>query len=256
MASNGGTLTVEGAAERPTQLLMSGPVAGIIGGIAVGKAAGYDSVITLDVGGTSADIGVAPGGQLRMKHLYDTNLGGYDVMVSMVGSRHDRRRRRLDRPASTRAACCASGRRARAPTRARSATAPGGTEPTATDAQVGSAGCAPRRGSRAASSWTWTRPRVDGGTRWQLGMDAEEAALGVTQIVTQNMVNAISINSVQRGFDPRDFSLVAFGGGGPLYGVDIARELSIPRVIVPLIPASPRRWGCSRPTSSTRPSGR
>ena len=69
-----------------------------------------------------------------------------------------------------------------------------------------------------------------------LGLGVDEAALGVTQIITQNMVNAISINSVQKGFDPREFSLVAFGGGGPLYGADIARELSIPRVIVPLHP--------------------
>ena len=60
-----------------------------------------------------------------------------------------------------------------------------------------------------------------------LGLDVTSAALGITQILTQNMVNAISVNSVQKGFDPRDFSLVAFGGGGPLYGADIARELSI-----------------------------
>ena len=63
MASNGGTLTVDGAAARPAQLLMSGPVAGIVGGIAAARSAGYDSVITLDVGGTSADIGVAPDGE-------------------------------------------------------------------------------------------------------------------------------------------------------------------------------------------------
>ena len=65
---------------------------------------------------------------------------------------------------------------------------------------------------------------------------ASEPALGVIRILTQNMVSAISVNSVQRGFDPRDFSLVAFGGGGPLYGADIAAELSFPRVIVPVHP--------------------
>ena len=83
-------------------------------------------------------------------------------------------------------------------------------------------------------------------------MDPEEAALGVTQIITQNMVNAISINSVQKGFDPRDFSLVAFGGGGPLYGVDIARELSIPRVIVPLHPGHHLGDGAARLRSQVR----
>ena len=84
MASNGGTLTIDGAVSRPTQLLMSGPVAGIVGGIAAARSAGYRSVITLDVGGTSADIGVAPDAVVRMKHLYDTNLGGYEVMIPMV----------------------------------------------------------------------------------------------------------------------------------------------------------------------------
>ena len=84
MASNGGTLTIDGAVSRPAQLLMSGPVAGIVGGIAAARSAGYRSVITLDVGGTSADIGVAPDAVVRMKHLYDTNLGGYEVMIPMV----------------------------------------------------------------------------------------------------------------------------------------------------------------------------
>jgi N-methylhydantoinase A/oxoprolinase/acetone carboxylase beta subunit len=236
MASNGGTLTVDGAVQRPTQLLMSGPVAGIIGGIAVGRAAGFDSVITLDVGGTSADIGVAPGGELRMKHLYDTNIGGYDVMVPMVDLDT------IGAGGGSIARIDAGGLLRVGPLSAGADPGPvcyghGGTEPTATDAQVVLGRLRPQA-------------RLAGDLELQVGlardalarlgerldMDPEEAALGVTQIITQNMVNAISINSVQKGFDPRDFSLVAFGGGGPLYGVDIARELSIPRVIVPLHP--------------------
>jgi 5-oxoprolinase (ATP-hydrolysing)/N-methylhydantoinase A len=84
MASNGGTVTVDGAVAAPASLLMSGPVAGIVGGITAARSAGYGSVVTLDVGGTSADIGVAPDARLRMKHLYDTNIGGYEVMVPMA----------------------------------------------------------------------------------------------------------------------------------------------------------------------------
>ncbi|MGB3097296.1 MAG: hydantoinase/oxoprolinase family protein, partial [Candidatus Deferrimicrobiaceae bacterium] len=72
MSSNGGTVTVDGAAEAPASLLMSGPVAGLVGGIAAARSVGFESVVTLDVGGTSADIGVAPDGRMRMKHLYDT----------------------------------------------------------------------------------------------------------------------------------------------------------------------------------------
>jgi N-methylhydantoinase A len=236
MASNGGTLTVEGAADRPTQLLMSGPVAGIIGGIAVGKGVGYDSVITLDVGGTSADIGVAPGGHLRMKHLYDTNLGGYDVMVSMADLDT------IGAGGGSIARIDAGGLLRVGPQSAGADPGPvcyggGGTEPTATDAQA-ALGRLRSQARLAGSLELDIDAAVEAITALgaKLDMGAEEAALGVTQIVTQNMVNAISINSVQRGFDPRDFSLVAFGGGGPLYGVDIARELSVPRVIVPLHP--------------------
>ena len=84
MQSSGGMATTEAAARRPVNLLMSGPVAGLIGGIWAGKMAGYDSVITLDIGGTSADVGVAAGGQMRMRHLLDTKVGDYQAMVPMV----------------------------------------------------------------------------------------------------------------------------------------------------------------------------
>ena len=84
MQSSGGMATVESAAQRPVNLLMSGPVAGLIGGIWAGRVAGFENVVTLDIGGTSADIGVAAGGQLRMRHLLDTKIGDYQAMVPMV----------------------------------------------------------------------------------------------------------------------------------------------------------------------------
>jgi 5-oxoprolinase (ATP-hydrolysing) len=84
MQSSGGLTTVEGAAEQPVTMLMSGVVAGLMGGIWVGRMAGYDNVVTLDMGGTSADIGVAAGGELRMRHLLDTKIGDYQAMVPMV----------------------------------------------------------------------------------------------------------------------------------------------------------------------------
>src|ERR671916_2498003 len=83
MTSASGVATAEGAVARPVNLLMSGPVAGVVGGIWVGRQAGFDSVITLDVGGTSADIGLAQGGALRMKHLLDTRVGPYHAMIPM-----------------------------------------------------------------------------------------------------------------------------------------------------------------------------
>jgi N-methylhydantoinase A/oxoprolinase/acetone carboxylase beta subunit len=84
MQSSGGMATIESATQRPVNLLMSGPVAGLIGGIWAGRMAGFEDVVTLDMGGTSADIGVAAGGQLRMRHLLDTKVGDYQAMVPMV----------------------------------------------------------------------------------------------------------------------------------------------------------------------------
>ena len=81
MNSAGGVLSAEGARELPVSLLMSGPVAGVLGGIWAGRLAGADSVITIDMGGTSVDIGVAPEGQFRMKHILDSNVGGYHTMM-------------------------------------------------------------------------------------------------------------------------------------------------------------------------------
>ena len=84
MTSAGGVATVEGATRQPANLLMSGPVAGLMGGLWAGRLAGLRDVITLDVGGTSADIGVAPGGELRLKHLLDTSVAGYHAMIPMA----------------------------------------------------------------------------------------------------------------------------------------------------------------------------
>jgi len=84
MTSASGVATAEAAVARPVNLLMSGPVAGVVGGIWAGKQAGYANVITLDVGGTSADIGLAQEGRLRMKHLLDTKVGPYQAMIPMV----------------------------------------------------------------------------------------------------------------------------------------------------------------------------
>ena len=106
MTSAGGVMTAESAAEKPVSTLFSGPVAGLIGGIWVGRTAGTPSVISLDVGGTSADIGVAPSGEVRMRHLLDTKVGDYHAMIPMVemdaigaGGGSDRlRRRRRDLP--------------------------------------------------------------------------------------------------------------------------------------------------------------
>lgn len=233
MTSNGGSATVAGAAEAPVSLLMSGPVAGLVGGIAAAKSVGYDSVVTLDVGGTSADIGVAPEGTMRMKNLYDTNVGGYEVMIPMADLDT------IGAGGGSVARIDAGGLLRVGPESAGAEPGPacygrGGVRPTATDAQLVLGRL--RQEAKLAGSLTMRTDLAEeamGELASELGTGVHEAALGVIRILTQNMVSAISVNSVQRGIDPRDLSLVAFGGGGPLYGADIATELSFPRVIIP-----------------------
>src|SRR5712691_8933702 len=84
MTSASGVATAEGAMAKPVNLLMSGPIAGVVGGIWTGRQSNETNVITLDVGGTSADVGLAQDGKLRMKHLLDTKVGPYQAMIPMV----------------------------------------------------------------------------------------------------------------------------------------------------------------------------
>ena len=84
MQSSGGMVPIKEAAKRPVTLMMSGPVGGLIGGMWAGRQSGFENVVTLDIGGTSADIGVAYQGELRMRHLLDTKIGDHQAMVPMV----------------------------------------------------------------------------------------------------------------------------------------------------------------------------
>lgn len=234
MQSSGGMATVESAAERPVSLLMSGPVAGLIGGIWAGRIAGFENVVTLDIGGTSADIGVAAGGQLRMRHLLDTKIGDYQAMVPMVDIDT------IGAGGGSIAHVDPGGVFRVGPQSAGADPGPacygrGGTLPTATDAQLllgrlradrGLLGGGMRLDRGLAESAM--RTVADG-----LGMDVEEAALGALQIQKYGMTQAIELNSVRRGYDPREFTLVAAGGAGPLFACDIALELEIARVLVP-----------------------
>ena len=237
MQSSGGAATLQAAMERPVTLLMSGPAAGLIGGIWVGRTAGCDSVITLDVGGTSADIGVAPGGEILTKHILDTRLGDYAAMVPMAeieaigagggsiawidsgGQFHVG-----PRSAGADPGPCCYGR--------------GGTEPTATDAMVTLGWLDPERflGGRMTLRPDLAERAIAERIAAPLGMTVPEAAAGAIRILTHSMVQACEINSVRRGYDPRDFALVAFGGAGPLFAAEIARELGVPRVVIPPAP--------------------
>ncbi|MBY6676483.1 hydantoinase/oxoprolinase family protein [Rhodococcus sp. BP-332] len=234
MTSAGGLVTSRSASEIPVSLLTSGVVAGLLGGCAIGKASGFPSVITLDVGGTSADVGVAPDGALRMKHLLDTRIGDYHAMVPMAEVDT------IGAGGGSIAVVDDGGMFRVGPRSAGAVPGPacyghGGTEPTSTDAMV-------------MMGWLRENSFLSGTMRVQpelartaiqthiadkLDAPLDEAAMGIFKILAHSMTEAISLHSVRKGYDPRDFSLIAEGGAGPLFAWQIADQLGIPRVIVP-----------------------
>jgi N-methylhydantoinase A/oxoprolinase/acetone carboxylase beta subunit len=236
MTSASGVVTAHGAIQRPVNLLMSGPVAGVVGGIWVGRQAGFDNVITLDVGGTSADIGLSQGGKLRMKHLLDTRVGPYQAMIPMVD---------VDTIGAGGGSIAyvdsggifRSGPRSAGAVPGPSAYGRGGTEPTSTDAMV-------NLGWLQAENFLGGEMELQPGLARRsfeplaeaLGMTVEEASMGAIQIASHSMVQSIEENSVRKGYDPRDFALVAEGGAGPMFAASIAAEVGTPAVIVPPYP--------------------
>jgi N-methylhydantoinase A len=237
MTSASGVATAEAAVSRPVNLLMSGPVAGVVGGIWAGKHAGYENVITLDVGGTSADIGLAQEGRLRMKHLLDTKVGPYQAMIPMVDVDT------IGAGGGSIAYVDQGGIFRVGPRSAGAVPGPaaynrGGTEATATDALVNLGWLSPEAflGGGMELDAGLARKAFEDGPADALGMTVEEASMGAVQILTHSMVQSIEENSVRKGYDPRDFALVAEGGAGPLFAAQIALEVGTPVVVVPPYP--------------------
>jgi len=237
MTSAAGVATPEAAIERPVNLLMSGPIAGVVGGIWAGRVAGEPNVITLDVGGTSADIGLAQDGKLRMKHLLDTKVGPYQAMIPMVD---------VDTigAGGGSIAYVDSGGIFRVGPRSAGATPgpaaydQGGTEPTATDAIIALGWLRSELflGGKKDLRADLARKAIDEKIAKPLNLSTEEAALGIFKVLVHSMVDAIEQSSVRKGFDPREFALVAEGGGGPLFASHIAPEAGVKHVLVPNYP--------------------
>lgn len=237
MQSSGGMIGINEAAKKPVSLMMSGPVGGLIGAIWAGKQSGFDNVVGLDIGGTSADIGVSPAGELRMRHLLDTKIGDYQAMVPMVDIDT------IGAGGGSIAYVDAGGVFRVGPQSAGAVPGPacyqrGGVEPTSTDAQVLLGRMRTDRGLAGSSlELDPEKSRVAmEKVSSKLNMSIEEAALGALQIQKYGMSQAIEQNSVRRGYDPRDFTLVAAGGAGALFACEIAEELEIPHVLIPAHP--------------------
>ncbi|MGO1181516.1 MAG: hydantoinase B/oxoprolinase family protein [Micrococcaceae bacterium] len=237
MQSSGGMVPIKEAAIRPVTLMMSGPVGGLIGGMWAGRQSGFENVVTLDIGGTSADIGVAYQGELRMRHLLDTKIGDYQAMVPMVDIDT------IGAGGGSIAYVDEGGVFRVGPQSAGATPGPvcygkGGTQPTSTDAQAVLGRMRPTRmlaGSGMDLDLDAARSAV-GQLADTMDMSIEEAALGALQIQKFGMTQAIEQNSVRRGYDPRDFTLVAAGGAGALFACEIAAELEVPHVLIPAHP--------------------
>jgi N-methylhydantoinase A/oxoprolinase/acetone carboxylase beta subunit len=233
MASNGGVVTPAMVAERPVVTMLSGPAAGVLGGAWAGALSDRANLITFDVGGTSADIGIVTGGTFAEATARDTWIAGFPLLTPMIdihtigaggGSIA-----RVDEGGAFRVGPQSAGARPGPAAYGR-----GGTEPTVTDAHVVLGRLVPANFLGGAMSLdVAASERVIDGLAATLGLPREAAALGVLTIINANMANAIRSRTVQKGIDPRGYALVAFGGAGPLHGVEVARELGIREVVVP-----------------------
>jgi N-methylhydantoinase A/oxoprolinase/acetone carboxylase beta subunit len=236
MGSNGGVATAAMVAERPILTLLSGPAAGVLGGAMSGERSGRRDLITLDIGGTSADIGLIVDGRFAEATARDTWIGGYPLMAPMIDIHT------IGAGGGSIAHVDAGGAFRVGPQSAGAEPGPaaygrGGEAPTVTDAHVVLGRLQPGNflGGEMDLDAAASAAAIDG-LAAELGLGREEAAEGILTIVNANMANAISSRTVQKGHDPREFSLVAFGGAGPLHGVEVARDLGIPEVIVPPYP--------------------
>jgi N-methylhydantoinase A len=237
MQSNGGISTVENSSARPVGLLLSGPAGGVIGGKWTGEAADTANVITIDIGGTSADISVIQGGDLRIKNPRDTTVASLPVLVPMLdidaigaggGSIAY-----IDPGGAFRV-----GPRSAGAVPGPACYAQGGTEPAVTDAQVvlGRLDEEQFLGGDLSIDHALAEKAIEEHIAKPLGLSVTDAALGILRIINNNMALAINNNSVAKGIDPRSFTLMGFGGAGPLHAVALAELVGAKDVVSPLQP--------------------
>jgi N-methylhydantoinase A len=236
MRSNGGVATPATISEFPVLTLLSGPAAGVLGGAVCGALSGRHKLITFDVGGTSADIGVTNEGRFSEASARDTTIAGYPVLVPMIDIHT------IGAGGGSVAYLDPGGSFHVGPRSAGSVPGPaayarGGVEPTVTDANVvlGRLDKDNFLGGEMSLDVDGAH-RVVGEIAEKLGLAEDEAAAGIVTILNSNMANAIRSRTVQKGIDPRDFALMTFGGAGPLHGAEVADMLGIPEVIVPAYP--------------------
>lgn len=237
MQSNGGVTTVEQASRNPVGLLLSGPAGGVIGARWTGEACDVREIITIDIGGTSADISVIRGGALTIKNPRDTEVAHMPVLAPMIDIDA------IGAGGGSIAYVDSGGAFRVGPRSAGAEPGPacygrGGVNPTVTDAQVVLGRLDPEHflGGGLKIDPVLSETAIREKLAEPLGMTVKEAALGVLRIINNAMALTIGSNSVARGIDPRGYSLMAFGGAGPLHGVALGELIAARNVIAPLHP--------------------
>ena len=247
MQSNGGIDTVKAAKETPITMVESGPASGVLGAAALGKIIGEENIIALDIGGTTAKCSLIDNGRVEITSQYmigrSKTSAGYPIMTPVVdiveignggGSiawvDEDTKLHVGPKSAGAIPGPVAYGK--------------GGTEPTTTDANLLLSRINPNYfiGGEIEADMNSVREAFEnlGG---KLGLTPEDTARGVVRIANNNMMNALKLVSINRGYDPRDFTMIAFGGGGAMHATALAKELNIPKVIIPAHSAVFSAWG-------------
>jgi N-methylhydantoinase A len=234
--SNGGVIGFDMAAQLPVRTVLSGPSTGVVAAQAVGRMAGFDNIITFDVGGTSSDVALLQGGICKLTG--EANVHGYPIKAPMLDIHT------VGAGGGSIAFVDSGGLLKVGPRSAGADPGPvcygrGNTEATVTDANIVLQTLNPveilggRMKVRRDLAIEAVQRLAD-----QLGLGLMETAQGIISVVTANMAKAIRLISVQRGHDPRDYVLMAFGGAGPLHAARLAKELDMSRIIVPLTPGT------------------
>ena len=232
MQSSGGSITARLASEQPVRTILSGPAGGVVGAFHTAMQAGYPDIITVDMGGTSTDVSLCPG---EIKETTSANVGGYPIGVPMIDIHT------VGAGGGSIARVDTGGALVVGPESAGADPGPAcygkGNQLTVTDANLLLGRLLPDRflGGRM----TLDRDRVVGlmqNLASQVNSDVNQTALGINRVVNANMERAIRSISLERGYDPRLFTLVPFGGAGAMHACDLAQELGIPRILVPSNP--------------------
>ncbi|MBQ0139036.1 MAG: hydantoinase/oxoprolinase family protein [Kurthia sp.] len=245
MQSNGGTTTFEEAKKLPIHMLESGPVAGVYASTILGERLGEKNIIAFDIGGTTAKCSLIEEGVMKVSTDYyiekTSRTAGYPVKVPVVDIVE------IGNGGGSIAWIDEGGSLKVGPQSAGAFPGPiaynlGGENPTTTDANLIVGRLVPER-----FSYDVDIEKIRKITQQKIadhfGLSVEEAAMGIIRIANANMLKALKLISIRKGHDPRNFSLMAFGGGGSMHAVALAKELGIRKVIIPFAAPVFAAWG-------------